>query len=218
MAPDHSRRDFLARASGLIAAAATAKAWAGPQGGKMSEKFDVDRFVEEARKANAEGQGAVSEILARAVSEPGRVLAGLGEPAEAGLGVLYRGEDLTILNVIWAPLMVLLPHNHRMWASIGIYTGREDNIVWKAEGSVIEAKSAASLSEKEVFPLGKDGIHSVVNPIPRLTGAIHIYGGDFFAPGRSEWDPETLKERPFDVEGLRDKFREANERFNKYGS
>ena len=28
----------------------------------------------------------------------------------------------------------------------------------------------------------------------RLTGAIHIYGGDFFAAERSEWDPETLKE------------------------
>jgi hypothetical protein len=26
------------------------------------------------------------------------------------------------------------------------------------------------------------------------TGAIHVYGGDFFGAERSEWDPETLKE------------------------
>ena len=179
----------------------------------MAKKFDVERFVDEVKRANLDGQGAVSEVLARAVSEPGRVLEGLGEPETAGLGVLHHEDDLTILNVIWAPLMVLLPHNHNMWASIGIYTGREDNILWQREGSTVQAKRAASLSEKEVFPLGENGIHSVINPIPQLTGAIHIYGGNFFAPGRSEWDSKTLAERPFDVEALRENFRKANERF-----
>ena len=78
----------------------------------------------------------------------------------------------------------------------------------------MEAVGASSLSEKEVFPLPVDAIHSVNNPIPRLTGAIHVYGGDFFAPeGRLEWDPETLNERPFDLEAARARFREANERF-----
>ena len=82
-------------------------------------------------------QRAVDEILARTVSEPTRVIAALGEPRTAGLHTLYRGEDLTILNVIWAPQMMLLPHNHNMWASIGIYTGREDNIIWERRSSVV---------------------------------------------------------------------------------
>lgn len=175
--------------------------------------MDVERFVADVKQANGEGQRAVDEILARAVSAPGRVLAGLGEPKVAGLEVLHRADDLTILNVIWAPLMLLLPHNHNMWASIGIYTGREDNIVWERKGSAVGAIGAASLSEGEVFPLMKNGIHSVINPLRRFTGAIHIYGGDFFAPGRSEWDSETLAERPFDVAALRENFRAANERF-----
>jgi hypothetical protein len=34
----------------------------------------------------------------------------------------------------------------------------------------------------------------------RVAGAIHVYGGDFFAASRSEWDPETLLEQPFDME------------------
>jgi predicted metal-dependent enzyme (double-stranded beta helix superfamily) len=110
--------------------------------------------------------------------------------------------------------MVLLPHNHKMWATIGIYTGREDNIVWRAAGPQVDAVGAASLSEKEVFDLPDDAIHSVVNPIPRLTGAVHVYGGDFFAAPRSEWDSETLRERPFDLEGARRVFREAAQRFN----
>ena len=47
-------------------------------------------------------------------------------------------------------------------------------------------------------------------PIPRLTGAIHVYGGDFFAAERSEWDPETLREHPYDVEKTLRLFEEAN--------
>ncbi len=29
--------------------------------------------------------------------------------------------------------------------------------------------------------------------------ALHVYGGDFFAPPHSAWDPETLTERPYDM-------------------
>ncbi len=211
-----SRRAFVAGSSGLAAVAATA-AWGSTERARMPATFDVERFIDDARRANSEGQHAVDEVLARAVSNPGRVLAGLGEPKSAGIEILHRSNALTVLNVTWAPLMVLLPHNHNMWASIGIYTGREDNIVWERAGATIEAKSAASLSEREVFALSGDGIHSVINPVRRLTGAIHIYGGDFFAPGRSEWDPDTLAERPFDMDGLRDRFHEANERFESHG-
>jgi hypothetical protein len=51
---------------------------------------------------------------------------------------------------------------------------------------------------------------TVTNPLPRLTGDIHVYGGDFFAASRSEWDPETLLEQPFDVEKNLRLFRQAN--------
>lgn len=181
----------------------------------MSATPDVDRFVEDVKRARVEtdGQKAVEDVLSRFVSDPAAVLKAIGEPAEAGIHTIHRAEDLTILNVVWAPLMVLLPHNHNMWASIGIYSGREDNIIWQRRGEVIEANGAASLSEREVFGLPHDAIHSVTNPIGRLTGAIHVYGGDFFGPGRSEWDPEALRERPFDLEAARRTFREANERF-----
>jgi predicted metal-dependent enzyme (double-stranded beta helix superfamily) len=181
--------------------------------------FDVDRFIEDVRGARleAESQRAVEEVLDRAVREPGAILGGIGEPEEAGIHPLFQSEDLTILNVVWAPLMVLLPHEHGMWASIGVYTGREDNIVWKRTGPMIEASGAAALSEREVFGLPRDAIHSVTNPIRRLTGALHIYGGDFFGTARSEWDPETLRERPFDLEAARRSFREASDRFRVGG-
>lgn len=177
--------------------------------------FDVDGFVEDCKRAVVEDDShkAVREIVARAVSEPQAILKALGEPSQAGFRTLYRSDDLTILNFAWAPLMTLMPHNHNMWAVIGIFSGREDNIFWRRSGDVIEAAGAKALSERETAPLGRDVIHSVTNPIEKLTAAIHVYGGDFFAPGRSEWDPESLRERPFDVERARRIFEAANARF-----
>jgi len=209
-----SRRTFLAGAAGLLAASAVAVPQQ-TQGSAMQAKFEIDRFIDDVKRARmeADSQKAIQEVLARAVSDPTAVLHGIGEPTEAGIHTLYHAGDLTILNVIWAPLMLLLPHNHNMWASIGIYTGREDNITWERQGAVIEAAGAVSLSEKEVFALSDTAIHSVTNPIGRLTGAIHIYGGDFFAKGRSEWDAEALVERPFDLEAARRSFQDATKRF-----
>ncbi|TQF82019.1 hypothetical protein FK498_04515 [Elioraea sp. Yellowstone] len=177
--------------------------------------FDLDRFIEECRAAVKEGQPAVRELVARAVAEPAAVLRALGEPARAGLNTLHRSDELTILNLVWGPHMTLMPHNHGMWAVIGLYTGREDNIFWRridepGMPSRIEAAGAKALSAGEAAPLGKDIIHSVTNPIPRLTGALHVYGGDFFRPGRSEWDPETLRERAYDAERTRAMFEAAN--------
>jgi len=69
--------------------------------------------------------------------------------------------------------MAVYPHDHRMWALIGLYGGRGDNTF----------------------------------------GAIHIYGGDFFGVPRSDWDPDTLQERPYDIERARKLMADANERW-----
>lgn len=182
--------------------------------------FDLDQFVIDCRAAlRAEpSHKNVREVVARAVADCSGVLRALGEPQRAEMQVLHRSADLTVLNVVWAPWMTLLPHNHQMWAVIGIYTGREDNIFWRrvsgAPGKV-EAAGARALSEKDAEPLGWDIIHSVTNPIPRLTGAIHVYGGDFFGVPRSEWDPETLREQCCDGDKMRQRFEEANARYGK---
>ena len=130
--------------------------------------FDLERFVADCKAAHAADPShkAVREVLARALQEPRSVLKGLGEPARAQIGALHRSASLTILNVVWAPRMTIPPHNHHMWAVIGIYTGREDNIFWRRlpDGRV-EAAGAQSLCERDAVPLGRDIIHSVTNPI-----------------------------------------------------
>lgn len=178
--------------------------------------FDLEKFLSDCRDAVEQDSShrAAREVAARAVADPLAVLQGLGEPERAGVTPLYQSDKLTVLNIVWGPHMNVPAHNHEMWAVIAMYTGREDNIFWRRiedeNGEVIEAAGAKSLGVKDAEPLGRDIIHSVVNPVGRLTGAIHLYGGDFFEIERLEWDPETHRERPYDFENTRQRFERSN--------
>jgi predicted metal-dependent enzyme (double-stranded beta helix superfamily) len=157
-------------------------------------------------------QSAIKEIVTRAVADPGGVEKALGVPQEAKLVTMYQSSELTILNLIWAPGMSIYPHDHRMWAVIGLYGGREDNIFYRRSAQGLVQAGGKRLETTDTTLLGKSVIHAVTNPLSKFTGAIHVYGGDFFAAPRSEFDPDTFEERPYDAEKAKRLFREANER------
>ena len=127
--------------------------------------------------------------------------------------MLLNTPELTVLNIVWAPGMVLFPHDHRMWAAIGIYAGTEDNTFFRREGAArrgLTESGGKVLTTGDVMVLGDDAIHSVTNPSDRLTGAIHVYGGDFVHEPRSQWGPGPREERPFDLDIVHRQFAEAN--------
>jgi predicted metal-dependent enzyme (double-stranded beta helix superfamily) len=173
--------------------------------------FDLDAFITDCLDANREAQRrlAVKEVLDRAVSTPGEVTAVL-PPHKAELVRLYVSDELTILKVVWAPGMSIRPHDHRTWASIGIYSGGEDNAFFRREGAGLAESGGKELRPSDVCLLGDDTIHKVTNPTGEHAGAIHIYGGDFFTIERSEWDDETHVEEPYDVERTLRNFEKAN--------
>jgi predicted metal-dependent enzyme (double-stranded beta helix superfamily) len=179
--------------------------------------FDRDRFIEDCRAALKERtpHAAIQDIVARAMSEPNEVIGQLGAPetAEAGTEVLHRSDDLTVLRVIWAPMMQIYPHDHRMWAVIGIYGGQEDNAFYRRRKDEpgLEQVNARTIEAKETLVLGQDAIHAVTNPKMKYTGAIHVYGGDFFATQRSQWDSAAAPEMPYDIDRAMRVFAEANE-------
>jgi len=169
--------------------------------------FDLDQFIADLRATLAErSRQAMKEVVARAVSDPASLLRRIGEPDKAAVQVLHQAPDLTVINVIWSPKQVTLPHDHRMSAVIGMYGGREDNMFWRRVPTPtkfqIEAAGGQALGVGDVTILGRDVIHSVVNPLEKLSGAIHVYDGDFLAMQRSMWDSETLMERPYDVSAV----------------
>ena len=177
--------------------------------------FDVDTLVDDLRTAGREPSPllAVREVLDEAMAHRGAVIEAL--PAtRAELLPLYRSDELTVLKVVWAPGMWLQPHDHRMWAAIGVYTGREDNTYYRRTGEPeerIAVSGGRELQEGEVSLMGDDVIHAVKNPLTVCTGAIHVYGGDFFRRDRADWDPDTLEVETEPVDRSR-YFEEWNER------
>jgi len=172
--------------------------------------FNLENFIESCESAvtNNETHLEIKEIVEKAVSDPESLMKAVGEPSKTGASPIFSSSKLTIVNVVWAPWVTIYPHNHNIWAVIGIYSGREDNIFWRRisedKQGRIEAAGARSLCLGDVTPLGPDIIHSVNNPIPRNSGAIHIYGGDFFhVENRSEWDPEDLTEHEYNAENVK---------------
>ena len=107
--------------------------------------------------------------------------------------------------------MKFKPHDHRMWAVIGIYRGCEQNVFYQRAEHGLKEHGSKELHAKDAVPLGAAIIHAVTNPLNQVTAAIHVYGGDFFATARSEWDPESFQERPYDVADTMRAFEEANE-------
>jgi predicted metal-dependent enzyme (double-stranded beta helix superfamily) len=177
-------------------------------------RFDPEELIAACVTANRETEPrlAVRDVVARAVSTPGAVGDAL-RPERGGLTLLHQAPDLTVVHVVWAPGMTLFPHDHRMWAVIGIYAGQEDNAFYRrsAPGARTLVESGGKeLAERDVVVLGDDTIHSVTNPLGVLTAAIHVYGGDFVNQPRSQWGPGPREERPFDLDEANRQFDEAN--------
>jgi predicted metal-dependent enzyme (double-stranded beta helix superfamily) len=179
--------------------------------------FDVEDFLRGCRAALDEEapHRALREVVESAVSAGDHVAEAL-RPQSAGFTLLHHAADLTVLHVVWAPRMTIYPHDHRMWAVIGIYAGQEDNRFFRRTAptsGVITESGGKRLGEGEVAVLGVNTIHSVTNPRDRLTGALHVYLGDFVNEPRSQWGPGPRAERPYDVAAARQQFVEANARW-----
>ncbi len=169
--------------------------------------FDLDQFIADLRATLPErSRQPMKEVVARAISDPAALVRGIGEPDKAGVQVLYKSPDLTVLNLLWAPRQITLPHNHRMSAAIGMYAGREDNIFWRRVPDPakfqIEAAGGEALGAGDVTLLGPDIVHSVINPLSRISAAIHVYDGNFMEIERSMWNAETLAEERLDIKAV----------------
>jgi predicted metal-dependent enzyme (double-stranded beta helix superfamily) len=183
--------------------------------------FDLDAFVVDCKAAAAETEPrtAIVEVLRRTMADASAVADAL-DPQEGGLTIVHADEDVTVLHVVWAPDMVVPPHDHLMWAAIGVYTGAEDNTFYRRvpeDRRHLEQTAGKRLVVGDAVVMGADAIHGVHNPHHQLTGALHVYGGDFVSKARSAWESPSpdgpLEERPYDTVGTQQIFAEANARW-----
>ena len=143
----------------------------------------------------------VSELVAAFVHQsdlPGL----LGDGDCSTYEALYRGEDILVLHGVVPPTPApVAPHDHRMWAVIGVYQGLEQNELFvRAEGGGLESVDRFTVGAGDVRSLDASTIHSVQARGDGYLGAIHVYGGDLFATARSTWRRDV--EYPMDESAL----------------
>jgi predicted metal-dependent enzyme (double-stranded beta helix superfamily) len=177
--------------------------------------LEVADIVERCRAALTEHtpQLAVRDALDELVADPAAMQRVLGPVEQGGITPLFNSDELTVLHVVWTPHMALNPHDHAMWAVIGLYGGQEDNAFYRRSPDGLEASGGRELPAGDVLVLGDDVIHSVANTRSEYACALHVYGGDFFNAERSEWDFDTFEERPRDIARTMQLFEEANARW-----
>ena len=171
------------------------------------QTFDKDVFVGECLSAVQSGdsaQKAVKEIVDRAVSNPSRISSEVGDIFDDPMMTIWhRSDELTVLHIVWPPEVELFPHDHNMWAVIGIYGGREDNQFYRRlDDGRIEPHTGRTIVEKDVISLGSDVVHSVANPTREWTAALHVYGADFYSAPRTMWSGDTYDPVRLDTDWL----------------
>jgi len=177
--------------------------------------LEVADIVERCQAALAEHtpQLAVRDALDELVADRSALAAALGPVEQGGITTLHNADDLTVLHVVWTPHMRLYPHDHGMWAVIGMYGGQEDNAFFRRSPGGLDSSGGREVRAGDVLVLGDDVIHSVANSRDEYACALHVYGGNFFTSQRAEWDPETFEERPRDIARTMQLFDEANARW-----
>ena len=117
------------------------------------------------------------------------------------------------MKAVWSPGMTLPPHNHLMWAVIGVYGGTEENRFFgRADGGLAASGGASIATGRGHRPRPRRDPRRREPAHAPLTGAIHVYGGDFLREPRSVWPGEPPVEQPATGETMRAYFDQANER------
>jgi predicted metal-dependent enzyme (double-stranded beta helix superfamily) len=165
--------------------------------------MDVTELVDACREAagSATPTRDVSELVAAFVHQP-NLSSLLGAADRSTYEALYRGEDILVLHGVVPPTPApVSPHDHRMWAVIGVYQGLENNELFvRADSGGLESVDRFTVGVGDVRILDASTIHSVQAHGDRYLGAIHVYGGDLFGTPRSTWSGGV--EYPLDESAL----------------
>jgi predicted metal-dependent enzyme (double-stranded beta helix superfamily) len=162
--------------------------------------FDPEEFVAHCREAltDPDPAGAIHDVVARAVSTPGP----LPPPASSRGGgpvLLFQSPQLTVQCIVWPTGVITPPHEHLMWAVVGVLEGEEENELWRRTAGGLERAGRLSVRAGEAVVFDAEAIHAVANPCHFPTVGLHVYGGDILTTRRSEWDFDGRNEHDFDL-------------------
>src|SRR4051812_50188061 len=107
----------------------------------------VDDIVERCRTAVGEHTPAlaVRDVIDELVRDPGALATAIGPVTEGGIRPLHRADDLTVLHIAWTPGMQLNPHEHAMWAVVGLYGGQGGKTVLPRKQSGLDTRGGGAV-------------------------------------------------------------------------
>ncbi len=162
---------------------------------------DLDKFVADCKAALKDRNPAtvVEGLVRDAIADPEGLDAAFAAKVTGPTledRIIYRDDQLSVVQIATPPGLRSPIHNHCMWAVIGVYDGEEQN--WFYSDAADNGNGAPEqigerlLKTRDTCLLSADDIHAIHNPLPRKLSAIHVYGGDLVTrEGRSMWNPYT---------------------------
>ena len=186
--------------------------------------FELARFIESCRNAlhSTDPISTVHRIVRDVIEDRKSIVSALRQgransETTAQYIFLHQSPELTILQVITPLRFRSPPHNHLVWAVIGMYEGCEKNRFYRRDGNRLREDSVRDVTAPEAITLASDAIHGIANPLDRPSYALHVYGGALTNPERSIWNPFTFEEEPFQLATL-SKYEDAMNRQSSGGA
>jgi len=180
--------------------------------GQVDRSDLARRLIDECLSALRDGAPVATfhAIVADAVAAPEEIagLVSLPLTPDEDL-VLYRSDMLTITQSVFPAGFQSGLHDHGIPAVIGVWSGYEDNFLFRRSGTQLVDRCVVRVHAGQVLTLDSEDVHDVHGPPDRFTGAIHVYLGDLFGARRHEWADTSSTPSPFDLAGFADKWSRA---------
>lgn len=165
--------------------------------------FELQTFIDRCQTASgaADASAQLEQLLREAVQDPegmASALSGYSGTANLEDLIVFRSDKLTLMHVVAPPGFTAAPHNHNLWSVVAVYDGQEDNHYFERQGDSLAETGAVSVVAPDVVHNPEETIHSIHNPRETPLRALHAYGGDLLGTERSNWDPATHAESPFE--------------------
>jgi predicted metal-dependent enzyme (double-stranded beta helix superfamily) len=181
----------------------------------MTSPYSLEQYVQDLRTISAQETDPVritdrvAPLAKKFAQAPGWFRPEYREcDVEQGFGVHLLHEepnhDLAVFLISWLPNRGTTPHNHKTWAVVVGMEGQEQEVNYDRldDGSrrgYADLKRAGEqvMTAGDVARCYPEHIHSVWNVGKDISMSLHTYGRHINYTGRSEFDPEHKREKPY---------------------
>jgi predicted metal-dependent enzyme (double-stranded beta helix superfamily) len=183
----------------------------------MTNSYSLDQYVHDLRTITTEETDPVritdrvAPLATKFAQAPGWFRPEHREcDAEQGFGVHMLHEepnhDLAVFLISWLPNRGTTPHNHKTWAVVVGMEGQEQEVNYDRldDGSKrgyadLQPGGEHVMTAGDVVRCYPEHIHSVWNVGKDISMSLHTYGRHINYTGRSEFDLEHKREKPYVV-------------------